>query len=105
MVPGRNFPGKNPFGKEFSASYSYQKTECSIFSFKIISVGELSVSEMYCRRNIRVVGETPVREIFVGELSVDEMSGRRNVCRRDVCRRNVLVPSVLENTGVACGVV
>ena len=74
--------------------YSYQVTDCSIISIETISVGELSVGEIYCRRNVRVNDE-----MSVGEMCVGEMSGRRNVCRRFVCRRNfcrrnVLAPAV-----------
>ena len=46
-----------------------QVSDCSEISIKILFVGELSLSEMYCRRNFRVVGE-----MFVGKMSVSEMS-------------------------------
>ena len=40
-----------------------------IISIEVISVGRVSVGEMSCRQNIRVVGE----------MSVGDLSGRRNV--------------------------
>ena len=55
-------------------------TDVSIIFIKIMSVGELSVDEMSCRRNVRVVHEMFIGEMSVGEMFVGEMSSLQNVC-------------------------